>query len=121
MNLKRLAGETFIIYRRHTGPGLYDAIFAACHAAGFSPMVGQEAPRIVSTLNLVAAGIGLSIVPASLQRMQMDGVIYRRLIGTTQPKAPLHLASRRGDTSSVLRQFQALVRQMAKTYRADKS
>ena len=42
----------------------------ACHAAGFSPLIGQEAPRIVSTLNLVAAGVGIAIVPASLQRMQ---------------------------------------------------
>jgi DNA-binding transcriptional LysR family regulator len=116
VNLKRLAGETFIVYRRHTGPGLYDAIIAACHAAGFSPQVGQEAPRIVATLNLVAAGLGLSIVPASLERMHMDGVTYRRLTGTAQPRAPLHLASRRGDTSSVLRQFLALVRQTAKTH-----
>jgi DNA-binding transcriptional LysR family regulator len=115
VNLKRLASETFIVYRRHTGPGLYDAIFAACHAAGFSPLVGQEAPRIVATLNLVAAGLGLSIVPASLQRMHMDGVTYRRLTGPMQPKAPLHLASRRGDTSSVVRQFLALVRRTAKT------
>lgn len=119
VNLQRLSGETFIVYRRHTGPGLYDAIIAACHAAGFSPLVGQEAPRIVATLNLVAAGLGLSIVPASLQRMQMDGVIYRRLTGVTQPKAPLHMASRRGDTSSVVRQFLTLVRQTARTYRMD--
>ena len=119
VNLQRLAGETFIVYRRHTGPGLYDAIIAACHAAGFSPLVGQEAPRIVATLNLVAAGLGLSIVPASLQRMQMDGVTYRRLTGVAQPKAPLHLASRRGDTSSVVRQFLTLVRQTARTYRKD--
>ncbi|HTB45012.1 MAG TPA: LysR family transcriptional regulator [Acetobacteraceae bacterium] len=116
VNLKRLAGEMFIVYRRHTGPGLYDAIIAACHAAGFSPQVGQEAPRIVATLNLVAAGLGLSIVPASLQRMHMDGVTYRRLTGAAQPKAPLHLASRRGDSSSVVRQFLALVRQTAKTH-----
>jgi DNA-binding transcriptional LysR family regulator len=121
VNLKRLAGETFIVYRRHTGPGLYDAIIAACHATGFSPLVGQEAPRIVATLNLVAAGLGLSIVPASLQRMQMDGVCYRRLTGAVQPKAPMLLASRRGDTSAVVRQFLALVRQTAKTFRADRA
>jgi len=121
VNLKRLAGETFIVYRRHTGPGLYDAIIAACHAAGFSPVVGQEAPRIVATLNLVAAGLGLSIVPASLQRMQMDGVAYRRLSGAVQPKAPMLLASRRGDTSAVVRQFLALVRQTAKAFRADRA
>jgi DNA-binding transcriptional LysR family regulator len=115
--LKRLAGETFIVYRRHSGPGLYDAIIAACHAAGFSPLVGQEAPRIVSTLNLVAAGLGLSLVPASLQRMHMDGVTYRPLAGTPRPRAPLHLASRRGDASPVLRRFLALAKETAKTFR----
>jgi DNA-binding transcriptional LysR family regulator len=115
LHLAGLAGETFIVYRRRSGPGLYDAIFAACHAAGFSPLVGQEAPRIVSTLNLVAAGLGIAIVPASLQRMQMDGVVYRRLTGT-QPRAPLLLATRRGDTSAVVRRFLDLVKRTARTF-----
>jgi DNA-binding transcriptional LysR family regulator len=48
-----LADQTFILYRRPTGPGLYDSIIAACHAAGFSPRIGQEAPRMASTLSLV--------------------------------------------------------------------
>jgi DNA-binding transcriptional LysR family regulator len=113
--LAALAAETFIVYRRRSGPGLYDAIFAACHAAGFSPLVGQEAPRIVSTLNLVAAGLGIAIVPASLQRMQMDGVVYRRLMGT-RPRAPLLLATRRGDTSAVVRRFLDLVMRTARTF-----
>jgi DNA-binding transcriptional LysR family regulator len=113
--LAALAGETFIVYRRRSGPGLYDAIFAACHAAGFSPLVGQEAPRIVSTLNLVAAGLGIAIVPASLQRMQMDGVVYHRLTGT-QPRAPLLLATRHGDTSAVVRRFLDLVKRTARTF-----
>jgi DNA-binding transcriptional LysR family regulator len=114
--LAALAAETFIVYSRRNGPGLYDAIFAACHAAGFSPLIGQEAPRIVSTLNLVAAGLGIAIVPASLQRMQMDGVVYRRLEGTAQPRAPLLLATRRGDTGPVVRHFLDLVRRMARTF-----
>jgi DNA-binding transcriptional LysR family regulator len=108
--LRALAGETFIVYRRRSGPGLYDAILAACNAAGFSPRIGQEAPRIVSTLNLVAAGLGISLVPESLQRMHMDGVIFRRLTGAAQPKAPLYLASRRGETSPSVRRFLELVR-----------
>jgi DNA-binding transcriptional LysR family regulator len=108
--LKALAGETFIVYRRRNGPGLYDAILSACNAAGFSPRVGQEAPRIVSTLNLVAAGLGISLVPESLQRMRMDGVVFRRLTGAAQPKAPLYLASRRGESSAAVRKFLELVR-----------
>jgi DNA-binding transcriptional LysR family regulator len=107
--LKALGDETFILYRRRSGPGLYDAIMAACTAAGFSPRVGQEAPRIVSTLNLVAAGLGLSLVPESLQRMRMDGVVFRRLAGAAQPRAPLYLASRRGEASAAVRRFLQLV------------
>jgi DNA-binding transcriptional LysR family regulator len=105
--LKALAAETFIVYRRHNGPGLYDAILSACNAAGFSPRVGQEAPRIVSTLNLVAAGLGISLVPESLQRMRMDGVVFRRVAGAAQPKAPLYVASRRGESSAAVRKFLA--------------
>ena len=116
LSLKALAAETFIVYRRPSGPGLYDAILAACHAAGFSPRVGQEAPRIVSTLNLVAAGLGVSLVPASLRRMQMDGVAFRPLGGTVQPKAPLILAARRGEASAVVLRFARLVRRMARDF-----
>jgi len=110
VSLKALAEETFIIYRRHNGPGLYDAILLACNAAGFSPRVGQEAPRIVSTLNLVAAGLGISLVPESLQRMRMDGVVFRRIAGDAQPMAPLYLASRRAEASAATRRFLELVK-----------
>ena len=50
--------------------GLYDAILVACREAGFSPQVVQEAPRMTATLSLVAAGLGVSIVPASMQRLR---------------------------------------------------
>jgi DNA-binding transcriptional LysR family regulator len=112
--LRALAEETFIVYRRPSGPGLYDAIFAACHAAGFSPHVGQEAPRIVATLNLVAAGAGVAIVPLSLQRMQLDGVVYRAVDNAPGLLAPLLLASRRGDPSEAVRRLIALVRSAAR-------
>jgi DNA-binding transcriptional LysR family regulator len=114
ISLKRLAGETFILYGP-PGTGMYDATIAACRAAGFSPRVGQQAPRITSTLSLIAAGLGIALVPASLKRMNMDGVAYRRLTGTVKPKAVLNLASRRGDPSSVVRQFIALVKRAAKS------
>ncbi|RTF36981.1 LysR family transcriptional regulator, partial [Serratia marcescens] len=41
--LAELAHEAFILYRRPAGQGLYDAILAACHRAGFSPRIVQEA------------------------------------------------------------------------------
>jgi DNA-binding transcriptional LysR family regulator len=111
--LASLSKETFVLYKRPGGPGLYDTIITACRSAGFSPHVGQEAPRILSTLNLVAAGLGVSIVPASLRRLQMDGVVYRSLAKNQQPLAPLILACRRSDNSATVQRFIDLVKTTA--------
>lgn len=75
--LAELAHEAFILYRRPAGQGLYDAILAACHRAGFSPRIVQEAPRLPATLSLVGAGLGVSIVPGSMRRLGGDGIVYR--------------------------------------------
>jgi len=119
--LAALSNEPFVLYRRPAGPGFYDAIITACRDAGFNPAVAQEAPRILSTLNLVAAGLGISIVPASLQRMQMDGVVYRRLKTARKLIAPLSLAVRRSEASAAVRRFVDLVRRSARTFEPDKT
>jgi DNA-binding transcriptional LysR family regulator len=117
--LRRLAPENFILYGP-PGTGMYDTIIAACHTAGFNPRVGnlgastQLGPRIGSTLSLVAAGLGVTFVPSSLQRMNIEGVVYRRVKATTPPTARLSLATRRGDPSATVKQFVALVRGAAK-------
>jgi DNA-binding transcriptional LysR family regulator len=99
---------------------MYDTIIAACHAAGFNPSVGnlgastQQGPRIGSTLSLIAAGLGITFVPSSLQRMNIEGVAYRQVRAATPPTARLSLASRRGDPSATVRQFVTLVRAATK-------
>src|SRR5438067_8264429 len=112
--LSALEGEIFILYRRPLGPGLYDAIIAACQRAGYSPQIGQEAPRMLSTLSLVAAGLGVTLIPASMQRLRVDGLAYRRLDGGAGLVAPLNLACRRGESAAVTRRFIALVRRIAR-------
>jgi DNA-binding transcriptional LysR family regulator len=112
--LKRLAQETFIVYGP-PGSGLIAATTAACHAAGFSPRIGQAAPRVTSMIGLVASGLGISLVPASLRHFHVDGMVYRRLKGSPQPKAILDLVSRRGDPSAVIRHFLQLVKRAAKS------
>ncbi len=110
--LKDLASDPFILIGP-PGTSIHDETIAACRAAGFSPRVGQVAPRITSTLGLVAIGMGIALVPGSMQNVRMDGVVYRRLKGP-QPKIFLGLASRRGDPSPVVRQFLSLVKRVAK-------
>lgn len=112
--LAELAEETFILYRRPTGPGLYDAIIAACHAAGFAPHIGQEAPRLLSTLSLVSAGLGVSIIPQSISRLDTEGLAYRALADAPQLLAPLHLAYRAGAVSGPVARLLEQVRQMVR-------
>jgi DNA-binding transcriptional LysR family regulator len=79
--LGALAGEPFILFPRTVGLSLYDDIVAACRAAGFELVVTQEAPQIPSVVNLVAADLGVSIVPASIAQIALDGVAYRPIEG----------------------------------------
>ena len=112
--LGALAGEPFVLYRRSTGAGLYDSIIAACNTVGFAPRTEQEAPWIGATLNLVAAGLGVTIVPASFDRMQLDGVVYRRLEVRQNLKARIDLACRRAGRSAATDAFISLVRAQAR-------
>ncbi|KAA0699263.1 LysR family transcriptional regulator [Neorhizobium sp. P12A] len=79
--LSGLANDPFILFRRVVGLSLYDDIFAACRDAGFELVVSQEAPQIPSVVNLVAANLGVSIVPASIAQIRLPGVAYRPIKG----------------------------------------
>ena len=121
LSLKALAGETFILFGDPDRDALQrnSAFVAACHAAGFSPRIGQAVPYISSRLNLIAAGLGVAVVAASLQHVKIEGLAFRRLKGAAQLKAPLSLAFRRGDSSPAVRQFLKLAKQTARNYHAD--
>ncbi len=62
--LAMLADEPFILFPRLVGLSLYDDVVLACRKAGFELTVAQEAPQISSVVNLVAADLGVSIVPS---------------------------------------------------------
>jgi DNA-binding transcriptional LysR family regulator len=114
--LASLANDPFILIGPQ-GTGLHDETVAACRAAGFMPKLGQPAPRITSTLSLVAAGLGIAVIPSTMQSVRISGIIYRRLRPPV-PKAFLGLAFRRSDPSPVLKQFLSVVRAIAKSSHA---
>ncbi|SER01871.1 DNA-binding transcriptional regulator, LysR family [Solimonas aquatica] len=91
--LMALSIEPFVLFSRAVGAGLHDEIVSACAQAGFSPRVLQEASQVTSIVNLVASGLGVSIVPASMQHIQAEGVTFRPLTRPV-PKARLSLICR---------------------------
>jgi len=106
VDLKLLKDDPFLLFPRANGPTLYDTVIAACRSAGFEPVLGQTAPQIGSVVNLVAAELGVSIVPASMSQLQIAGVVYRAIAGEA-PITRLALAHRRGEMSPVVRNFVA--------------
>jgi DNA-binding transcriptional LysR family regulator len=110
VSVKALAGEPFLLFSRELAPGLYDQLIAVCQSAGFSPRIVQEA-QMHTIVSLVAAGIGVSLVPATLENLSRRGLVYKKLAGTT-PKLDLAVAWRRDDRSPLLAAFLSVVREM---------
>jgi len=104
IELGQLAAEPFILYPRENGRSLYDSIIVACQNAGFSPDVVQEAPQLASTINLVAAGVGVAMVPTSMQQILAPGVRYLRITGRS-PSAHLAVAHCRNPKSPAVANF----------------
>lgn len=113
VDLRQLCNESLILTPRGVWQTLFDTVIATCREAGFEPALGQPAPNMGSVINLVAAGLGYSLVPASLRQVQVTGVAYREIEGLT-PVAKLALASRRGETSDIVRNFMARAGQSAR-------
>ena len=82
--LPTLADEPFILFPREAGAWLYDAIVGFCRGAGFTPRIEQEAIQMQTIVSLVAAGMGVALVPASLRHMRRTGVVYRA-VGRNEP------------------------------------
>lgn len=112
IELKQLADSPFILYPRKAGFGVYDSIIAACEQAGFAPDVRMEAPQLTSIITLVAAGMGVSVVPATMSQLQAEGVCYVPLLGTA-PIAQLAIAFRTRAPSMALSYAISLTRESA--------
>lgn len=104
VSLVSLAEQPFVLSPRHLGAGFYDQIYSLCQQAGFTPQVAQEAIGMPTIVSLVAAELGVALVPASLQNWQRVGVVYKPLADST-PQIELAIAWRQTDTSPVLHQF----------------
>jgi DNA-binding transcriptional LysR family regulator len=112
--LHRLAHDSFVLFPRHVGLSLHDAIIGACQAAGFEPRIGQESPQLSSVINLVAADLGVSVVPASLTQIQLKGVSYLDILGPA-PVATLGLAIHRSSDNPTVHNLWQVARNLPRT------
>jgi len=108
ISLNALRDEQFILVRNPGASGMYANFIEACVHAGFTPNIAVEVDGMLTNICLVAAGVGVSVVPASMHGFHAEQVSYCRILeGGARLKAPLTLASRPADQAPTVQQFLA--------------
>jgi DNA-binding transcriptional LysR family regulator len=113
LSLNDLKNEPFIMYPRQAGTGIYWHVLDLCTAAGFRPRVVREVIESSTIVGLVAAGVGIAIVPADMNCIHFAGVVYRS-IADSGAYTTLHLARREGDRSEHLSNLYRVLKQYAR-------
>lgn len=103
-----LAGDPILSFPRHVAPGYYDVIISACRAAGFTPRVIHPG-SMQTNLALVSAGLGVSLLPASIRNLRRAGVVYRPMAAPV-PVVDMAVVWRRDERSPVVPAFLDVVR-----------
>ena len=77
--IDRFRSSGFIFVSPSVAKTFHDRVLSLCFRAGFTPRVVQEANEILTILHLVRAGLGVSLVPRSAQRLKVQGVRFHEL------------------------------------------
>ncbi|MDD1016215.1 LysR family transcriptional regulator [Pseudomonas rubra] len=111
LDLKRLADEPFVLYPANPRPSYADHISALFTAQGVNIKVVQWTNELQTALGLVAAGLGITLVPASVQNQHRADIVFAPLPEKTAV-SPIILSRRAGDNSPQVRQCLNLVELM---------
>lgn len=107
-----LADEPFIMVPRDKEPTGHDKYVSICRQAGFSPRVVQEAHHVHTAVALVASGVGVCLVPASVENLRRPGAVYRHLEGVSV-EVETDVVRHRREVSPVLRTFLDTVEELS--------
>ena len=99
--LEQLKDDRFVTYPSHFRSVVHDAVEDACAAHGFTPIAAHEVGETATLVSFVAAGLGVSLVPASVRNMTVAGAVYRPLVHDAT-RVELAAAWRRDDQRPVL-------------------
>ncbi len=107
--LSKLAGEPLIFLPSSPEPSFGAYLRGLCQDAGFEPHIVQETGEVNTALSLVAGGIGIALMPASIKAITRAGVAYVSL-KKPAPTTVINVAYRRDDSSPALKAFLAIMR-----------
>ena len=95
ISLADLRHEEFVFLRLDSS-AFAKRLFDACLREGFAPNITQQVVEIPAALNLVAAGVGVTLVPASMALLRKDAVQLCTLTQSQISINPQQIAGARG-------------------------
>lgn len=101
VTLEQLGTEEFVLYPAQPRPSYADHILGLFAHHGMSLKVNQWANELQTAIGLVAAGVGVTLVPASVQQQHRTDIEYVRLLDT-RACSPIIFSRRAGDVSSLV-------------------
>ena len=99
-----LAKEPLLISSRRDAVGYYDELMTLCHRAGFTPDIACEAQPFSTLVGLVAAGLGIALLPEALRAIYHVDVVYRP-VADQMTRTTYALAVRSHDLSPAVKAF----------------
>jgi DNA-binding transcriptional LysR family regulator len=76
LRLVELADDPWVLFPRAIAPAFHDQVMGLCRVAGFTPRVVQESREVHTTVGLVGAGIGVTVIPETVRRMTGLDVVF---------------------------------------------
>ena len=116
LSLKDLRDENFIFYQQVNGSGIKELLISECAKDGFEPKCAQVVYRIMGALHIVASGLGIAIVPKSMQAIQPESVVYKTFHPNSVLTVPLSLAYRENSSKIAVQRFLVLAHEFTKNW-----
>ena len=110
LTLQALAQQTVILYPAQPRPSFADQVIAQFRVRGCPITRSFETNGLQTAIGLVAAGMGVSLVPRSVQRLRRDDVAYRA-IKDEGVMSPMLMTTRSADNSADVAQLRLSVLQ----------
>lgn len=106
--LRELVNDTLIVFPKSPRPSYADSVLAAFHDRGLAPSKVYEARELQVALGLVAAGVGVTVLPKSVLGLKRSDVVYR-MLDEPNLTSPVIMSVRAMDESPAIRSLLELI------------
>jgi len=111
LRLDDLAGEPLVVYPKAPRPSYADQVLTLFRERGLKPPAVYEVRELQTALGLVAAEVGVCLVPVSVEHLRRDNVVYRAL-DEEKAFSPIIMSTRKGDQSPEVTLILKLIREI---------